>query len=127
MTTLAEENKKLVVDFYSRLFNDKDITQIDKHIVPDYIQHSPTSGDGREGVRASVENAFRKNPQRHYEIKRVIADGDLVVLHVHQRLTPEHRGNAIVEIIRVEDGRLVEHWSVHEAVPETSMNSNGMF
>jgi predicted SnoaL-like aldol condensation-catalyzing enzyme len=61
------------------------------------------------------------------DIKRVIAEGDLVVLHVHSRNTLSDRGRAVVDIFRVADGKIIEHWDVIQAVPAKSQNPNTMF
>lgn len=127
MTTQIEENKKLVINLLTQLFIDKDLTAIDKYIGPHYIQHDPRAADGIKGLRTAVENSFAIFPRQHWDIKRVIAEGDLVVAHVHIRWKPEDQGTAVVEILRVQNGRLVEHWGVGMDVPEKAMNSNGMF
>jgi predicted SnoaL-like aldol condensation-catalyzing enzyme len=92
-----------------------------------YIQHSPGSPDGRAAVEAALTPYFRDNPLATSEIKRVVAQGDLVVLHVHAKANPVDRGRAVVEIFRVEDGRVVEHWDVIQAVPPNAANENSMF
>ena len=56
-----------------------------------------------------------------------MADGDLVMLHVHSKPSPDGRGSAIVDIFRVENGKIVEHWDVIQPAPETAKNSNTMF
>ncbi len=68
-----------------------------------------------------------KFPQSHSDIKRVFADGDFVILHVHAMREPGSRGAAIVDIFKLENGKIVEHWDVRQDVPETPANSNGMF
>jgi predicted SnoaL-like aldol condensation-catalyzing enzyme len=57
----------------------------------------------------------------------VIAEDDLVVLHYHLKMSPDDLGQAVVDIFRVEDERIVEHWDVLQAVPAESANTNGMF
>jgi predicted SnoaL-like aldol condensation-catalyzing enzyme len=61
-----------------------------------------------------------------FDLKRVIAEDDLVVLHYHLRMTPDDLGQAVVDIFRVEDDRIVEHWDVLQQVPAESANTNGM-
>ena len=70
---------------------------------------------------------FAQFPQRHSQIVRTIAEGDLVVLHVHLTKSPEDRGTSVVDIFRLDHGRIVEHWDVQQAVPEQAANSNTMF
>lgn len=60
-------------------------------------------------------------------IKRAVAEGNLVFLHVHSTMNPQDRGVAIIDIFRVENGKIVEHWDVRQSVPETSANQNTMF
>lgn len=70
---------------------------------------------------------FSNNPQAKNVIKKVIAEGDLVVLHVHSTENDSDRGRAIIDIFRVENGKIVEHWDVIQNIPEKSKNSNTMF
>ncbi len=66
-------------------------------------------------------------PDMVFDVKRVIAEGDLVVLHYHLPMTPDDLGRAVVDIFRVEDGKIVEHWDVLQDVPAQSANNNTMF
>jgi predicted SnoaL-like aldol condensation-catalyzing enzyme len=68
-----------------------------------------------------------KFPNSHSDIKRSFVDGDYVILHVHAVREPGTRGNAIVDIFKLENGKIVEHWDVVQAIPETPANSNTMF
>ena len=122
-----EANKKIVVDFYNKGLNDKDYDAAAKYFGPRYIQHNPGGADGPQAFRKFVTFLKEKFPNSHNEIKRVIAEGDLVVLHVHSVRTPGERGRAIVDIFKVEDGKIVEHWDVIQDVPEKSANDNTMF
>jgi predicted SnoaL-like aldol condensation-catalyzing enzyme len=122
-----EANKKIVVDFYEKALNQKDFDAAAKYFGPRYTQHNPTGADGPQGLKNLVTFLKEKFPQSHNEIKRVIAEGDLVVLHVHSVRTPGERGRAIVDIFKVENGKIVEHWDVIQDVPEKSANDNTMF
>ena len=122
-----EANKKIVVDFYEKGLNQKDYDAAAKHFGPRYVQHNPGAANGPEGFKRLVGFLKEKFPNSRNEIKRVIAEGDLVVLHVHSKRSPEDRGRAIVDIFKVENGKIVEHWDVIQDVPEKSANDNTMF
>jgi predicted SnoaL-like aldol condensation-catalyzing enzyme len=77
-------------------------------------------------AQAADPAAQEKFPASRSEIKRVFADGDYVILHVHAVREPGTRGNAIVDIFKLEDGKIVEHWDVVQPIPEKAANANGM-
>jgi predicted SnoaL-like aldol condensation-catalyzing enzyme len=127
LTAQERANKSLVVDAYGRLFNDGDLTQIDRHWRPDYIQHSPLAPDGREALREFVIFIKATFPEGHIDFRRVLAEGDLVLVHSHLVSVPGTRGDALLDIFRVQDGKIAEHWDVTQAVPETTASGNDMF
>jgi predicted SnoaL-like aldol condensation-catalyzing enzyme len=122
-----EANKKIVVDFYEKGLNQKDFDAAAKYFGPRYIQHNPSAPDGIEGFKRLVAFLKEKFPNSHSEIKRVIAEGDFVVLHVHSVREPGQRGRAIVDMFRLENGKIVEHWDVIQDIPEKPANDNTMF
>ena len=123
-----ERNKKAVVDFYDKGLNQKDFAAASQHLGATYIQHNPNAADGPEGFKGFVEFLKAKFPQSHSEIKRVLADGDYVIVHVHAVREPGSRGSAIVDIFRLDsNGKIVEHWDVVQAIPEKAANNNTMF
>ena len=123
----AEANKKIVTAFYERLINRKDPSAIDEFVGPRYIQHNPNVADGPEGLLAFAREINARYPNMHLELKRAIAEGDLVSVHVHGKQSPDDRGIVSIDIFRLENGKLAEHWDVSQEVPETSANDNGMF
>jgi predicted SnoaL-like aldol condensation-catalyzing enzyme len=126
--TLREEaNKKAVVEFYDKAINQKDFEAASRYIGPRYTQHNPAATDGPEGLRAFLRFAKEKSPNYHAEIKKVLADGDYVMLHVHTTREPGDRGYAVMDIFKLENGKVVEHWDVVQPIPEKAANSNGMF
>jgi predicted SnoaL-like aldol condensation-catalyzing enzyme len=122
-----EANKKVVIDFYEKALNQKDFEAAAKYFGPRYIQHNPLVPNGPDGLKALVTLLKDKFPNSHSEIKRAIAEGDYVVLHVHSVRAPGERGRAIVDIFKLENGKIVEHWDVIQEVPEKAANDNTMF
>ena len=122
-----EANKKAVVEFYDKAINQKDFEAASAYLGSRYTQHNPNAADGPEGLKAFLQFLKEKFPASRSEIKRVLADGDYVVLHVHAVREPGARGTAIVDIFKLENGKIVEHWDVNQPVPETAANRNGMF
>jgi predicted SnoaL-like aldol condensation-catalyzing enzyme len=126
-TATQETNKKTVLEFYEAALNEKDFEAAVKYLGPRYVQHNPRVPDGIEALKAFVGFLREKFPDSRNEVKRAFADGDYVILHVHNVREKGTRGRAIVDIFKLEDGKIVEHWDVGEDVPEKSANTNGMF
>ena len=122
-----EENKKIVAAFYDAAVNQKDFEKASRYLGARYTQHNPLAADGREGFKGFIAFLKDKFPNNRSEIKRIFADGDYVIVHVHAVREPGTRGNAIVDIFKLEDGKVVEHWDVIQPIPEKTANDNGMF
>jgi len=122
-----EINKKNVAAFYDKALNQKDFEAASKYLGPRYTQHNPVAADGPEGLKAFIQFLRNKFPNSRSEIKRVFADGDYVIVHVHAIREPGTRGRAIIDIFKLENGKVVEHWDVAQDVPEKAANTNGMF
>jgi predicted SnoaL-like aldol condensation-catalyzing enzyme len=122
-----ETNKRNVVEFYEQAINKKDFEAASKYLGSRYIQHNPTAPDGAAGLKGFIGFLRDKFPASKSEIKRVFAEGDYVILHVHAVREPGTRGRAIVDIFRLENGKIVEHWDVAQDIPEKAANANGMF
>jgi predicted SnoaL-like aldol condensation-catalyzing enzyme len=125
----AEGKKRFVIDFYNKSINQKDYEAARAYLGDKYIQHNPTAMDGPEGLKGFIDFLKAQFPQQHNEIKHAYVDGDFVILHVHSVREPGTLGRAIVDIFRLENGKVVEHWDVIQDVvaPEQARNSNGMF
>jgi predicted SnoaL-like aldol condensation-catalyzing enzyme len=127
VSSSLEANKKAVQVFYDLIINKKDFESARKYMGDRYKQHNPLVADGPEGLKAFIEFLKTNFPEARSEIKRVLADGDYVILHVHSIRPPNMRGRAIIEIFRLENGKIDEHWDVIQEIPEESANPNGMF
>ena len=122
-----EANKKTVIALYNAALNEKDFDKARQYLGDKYTQHNPVAADGPEGLKGFIGFLKAKFPNNKSEIKRVFADGDYVIVHVHAVRTPGDRGNAIIDIFRLENGKVVEHWDAVQPIPEKSANNNGMF
>ncbi len=120
--------REVVGEFIELFYEQRKVREaFETWVHPDYIQHKPTLPDGREPVIDFLEGLLERFPDRIFTIHRVIASDDLVAVHYHSQANPDDLGFAVVDIFRVEDCRMVEHWDVVQPVPEESANDNTMF
>jgi predicted SnoaL-like aldol condensation-catalyzing enzyme len=126
---MSETNKANTVAFHTKAVFEGDVENAFRlYGGTPYRQHNPLIGDGMEGLRKFVAVLMANRPNAHGEIKRVFADGDYVILHSHWHgLSDSPGGEAVVDIYRSENGKVVEHWDVIQPIPETAANNNTMF
>jgi predicted SnoaL-like aldol condensation-catalyzing enzyme len=123
-----QEKKAIVRDFYDLAFNRKKPEEaVAKYMGSVYIQHNPNFADGPEAFVTAVKAFVSAYPRFHVDFKRFIAEDGLVAVHSHMTREPGDRGLAVVDIFRLENDKVVEHWDVIQPVPATAVNSNGMF
>ncbi|WP_055585438.1 nuclear transport factor 2 family protein [Streptacidiphilus griseoplanus] len=122
-----EQHKQTVLAFYEAALNRKDFAAASELIGDRYVQHNPLIADGVEGFRDFLDSLRENFPDLRADVRRLFAEGDHVIAHVHGVRIPGQRGTAIVDIFRFEGGRIVEHWDVMQPVPDDARNTNGMF
>lgn len=127
VAALLARNKKLVLEFYHKLIGEKDYDGARVYMGAEYRQHAPYATDGHAGIAAWLRQFKQAFPQHRYEVKKVVAEGDLVVLHLHGMNGPNPHGESVVDIFRIKDGKVVEHWDVIQPIPEHADNANTMF
>ena len=128
MNDQLEANKRIVREWNALAINQRKPEEaVAKYLGPNYRQHNPGAADGAEPFIAAVNGFAQTFPEFRMEPKRIIAEGDIVVLHSHLIREPGDRGRAVVDIFRLENSKIVEHWDVVQEVPETSANSHTMF
>ena len=124
--TQTEANKRLVTDAYQRIFGDLDASAVDEYYSKDLIQHNPTIADGAAGVKALVQRFVAQGmPKQKVMFKHVVAEGDIVFLH--SRFEMAGKEWRFIDIYRIADGKLAEHWDAMMPMPEERANANGMF
>ena len=124
--TTQERNKALVLEAFDALFNRRDYAAAERFWSPGYIQHSAHIAPGREGLFNLVRSL---PPTLKYEPGVIVADGDFVIVHGRLSGLGAPANLIAADILRIEDGVLVEHWDViqDEATQEQSKSGKPMF
>lgn len=125
---LTQANKALVLKAYQELFGNADLTALDRYWADVYIQHNPYVGDGREAVKTFLQGlGIDSWPTQQVKFERVIAEGDLVMVQTAQPKSENSPGTVIVDIFRVENGKIAEHWDVIQQIPTDATNPRTMY
>jgi predicted SnoaL-like aldol condensation-catalyzing enzyme len=120
-------NLRLVRRIYDEVLGPIDSGAVDALFDPGYIQHNPNAATGSQGLKDMLDQAKIKYPNAEHRVKRMLADGDLVAVHVHVIFHPGDAGFAVVDIFRIAAGRIAEHWDVMQPITAGSKNDNGRF
>ena len=127
METSLEKNKQIIKEFYEALINKKDWKGVEKYLGEEYIQHNPTVADGIKGLKEFFDWRNKEFPESYLVLKRIFAEGDYVICHVHSLRVPGEAEYAAIDIFRLDDGKVCEHWDAFQEIPETSAHQNTMF
>jgi predicted SnoaL-like aldol condensation-catalyzing enzyme len=115
--------RAVITDFARLFYVERDVrTAFETFVAPGYIQHNPGIPDGRDAAIAALVPMF-SDPDFHADLKRVLADGDYGVIHLHG-YRGNQRGGAVMDLYRLADTKIVEHWDVIQPIPETVHNDH---
>jgi predicted SnoaL-like aldol condensation-catalyzing enzyme len=126
-TEREEKNLKHVVDMFHRVLVPLDSSLVDRYIAPDYIQHSQMAAPGVGSLKRFLDERRADSPDAEQHLKRAFVDGDHVILHYHVMRFKGDPGFAVIDIFRLEDGMIVEHWDCVQDVTADSPNPISMF
>jgi predicted SnoaL-like aldol condensation-catalyzing enzyme len=126
-STQEIKNLELVLRMYREVLIAMDAEAVDRFMAADYMQHSTFAAPGVDGLKEFLRRVRQETPDSIQDIKRAFVDGDHVVIHCHVRPIPTEAGIAVVDIFRVADGRIAEHWDVFQPIVTQGRNPNSMF
>ncbi|MCY1669863.1 nuclear transport factor 2 family protein [Novosphingobium sp. SL115] len=126
-TSAEQVNHDLVLEMYHKVLIAMDSSAVDRYIAPEYVQHSSLAEPSVAALKGFLDRVRAESPDARQTIHRSFVDGDHVITHTHVVRWPGDAGLAVVDIFRVEDGMIVEHWDVIQDVPEYPVNPNSMF
>ncbi len=126
-TAQEQANLDLVLAMYRNVLMPMDSTRVDDYISPGYIQHSSLAEPTVQALKDFLDFVKVQSPEGTHNLKRAFVDGDHVIVHHHVIRHAGDPGLAVVDIFRVEDGKIVEHWDVLQDVPEAPVNPLPMF
>ncbi|MCD1117605.1 nuclear transport factor 2 family protein [Chryseobacterium turcicum] len=122
----TEKNKQIAITAYQRIFGDLDITGVDEFMSKDFIQHNPSTPDGQEGVKSLVQMLISQGvAAQKIEFKHICVEDDIVFLHSRYEMAGKEW--RFIDIYRLENDKLVEHWDAMMSMPDQRANNNSMF
>ena len=123
----TERNRAVITAFAQQFYGARDVRgAFEKYVAPGYIQHNANILDGREPAIAALEPMFKAEGSR-FEIKRIVVDGDMAVIHLHGRAGASGNGGTVADIYRLKYGKIVEHWDILQPIADKTVNPHPYF
>ena len=127
--SVSTAGSELVVAAYLYDLVHHGLSAVDRFVAPNVYQHDPLIADGTAALKAYYTGVYAASPKAIITVARVVAEGDLVAVHYHFQKDPSDLGQSVVDIYRVRNHKIVEHWDGVQDVldPAKALNGNGMF
>ena len=123
----GNSHKEAAIDFMTLVAAGQVSEAYDKHVGPGFRHHNPHFRGDAASLREGMQANAKKNPDKVFQIKIALEDGDRVATVSHVRQNPRDRGDVVVHVFRFERERIAELWDVGQPIPEQMVNENGMF
>ncbi len=118
-------SKELVKNYMKDVWENRQVEKLKKYISSNLVQHNPNLENGLDALKGFLPILFNDMmPQGSWEVKRIIAEENLVVVHSLAKPAPQHNGMAVVDIFKVENDMITEHWDVSAEIPEKTASGN---
>jgi predicted SnoaL-like aldol condensation-catalyzing enzyme len=119
-------NREAFLDFVRLYYDEMKVREaFERYVHEDYMQHNPAVVDGREAAIAHLDKLLQL-PTVSMNVRRILVDGDYAFVHLIGRQGPHDPGHALMNVFRMEDGIIIEHWDVAQAIPATTASGRGM-
>lgn len=119
--------KKSTLEFLQLVIAGEIRQAYDQYVAMDFRHHNTFFHGDRESLMVAMEESDQANPHKEFEVKRVIAEDELVAVHSYVKKNAEDLGVALIHIFRFKDDKIVELWDLGQKIPEDSINENGIF
>lgn len=120
-------DKDIASDFLRKASSGSVREAFELHIRDDFIHHNPYFKGDRLSLQKAMEENAQRSPDKVFEIKRILQDGNFTLIHSFVRQKPEDKGAVVVHIFRFSEGKIAELWDLGMPVPENILNENGLF
>ncbi|MDP3986870.1 MAG: nuclear transport factor 2 family protein [Nanoarchaeota archaeon] len=121
------DKKEIAVEFLKMAARGEVDEAYEKYVSPDFHHHNPYFKSDRETLRLAMKEAAVQNPNKIYEVRRTIEEGNLVAVHGRLVLESGNKEMAVVHILRFEGNKIVEEWEAGNEIPADSQNEDGAF
>ena len=124
---MSATNKQFATTFLQLAASGNVREAYDNYVASNFCHHNPYFASDAASLAKGMEDSARQFPNKVFEVKRILEDGDLVAVHARVRISPEGPDYALIHIFRFESGKIAEIWEAAQEVPKDSPNQNGMF